>query len=267
MQARTPLPFQYVTEPPSVITPTNTCPTSWETSTMDAHLRGQGPASNTARCVSRCKGHLMCSSVILLGLNVYSMLCRNLEQNIDVSKRQPDPYQPFFTQPVQGEAIRTRTPTPVQTSQGYPAPQYFTQPVPGETTRTRTPTPVQTSQGYPVPQYAPYPPYPDAPYPPYPGPLTLPVAPLPGPTAYDIMQPEQLQQQQPLQAASPTPMLVQLGASQNFLVNNRPARWIQVLDVDPSYQRARTPSPNRSPGKNPLTFPPHYVRYVLNYPR
>lgn len=42
-------------------------------------------------------------------------------------------------------------------------------------------------------------------------------------------------------------MLVQLGASQNFLVNNRPARWIQVLDVDPSYQRARTPSPNRAP--------------------
>ncbi|KAL9063804.1 MAG: hypothetical protein Q9161_009265 [Pseudevernia consocians] len=57
----------------------------------------------------------------------------------------------------------------------------------------------------------------------------------------------QQQEQPPIQAASPAPMLVQLGASQNFLVNNRPARWIQVLDVDPSYQRARTPSPNRSP--------------------
>lgn len=71
------------------------------------------------------------------------------------------------------------------------------------------------------------------------------MAPLPGPIGYDMMQ----QEQPPQQATSPAPILVQLGASQNFLVNNRPARWIQVLDVDPSYQRARTPSPNRSPGK------------------
>lgn len=107
----------------------------------------------------------------------------------------------------------------------------------------QTATPISASQGYPVPQYAPYPPYP--------GPLTLPTAPLPVPSAYDVMQ----QDQPPVQAASPGPILVQLGASQNFLVNNRPARWIQVLDVDPSYERARTPSPNRAPGKNDKILP------------
>lgn len=109
------------------------------------------------------------------------------------------------------------------------------QPAPGEVVGAATPVPV--SQGYPAPQYAPYTPYP--------GPLALPPGQLPGPTGYEMMQ----QDQTPLHPGSPTPMLVQLGASQNFLVNNRPARWIQVLDVDPSYQRARTPSPNRAPGK------------------
>lgn len=168
MQARTPLPFQYVTEPPSVVTPTNTNPVSWEAPAVDAHMRGRGPASSTAR--------------------------------------QTALYQPLMGQPTPGEPIGTATPVPA--SQGYPTQQY-------------------------------------APYPPYPGPLTLPMAPLPGPTGYDMMQQEQ---QPPVpQPTSPAPILVQLGASQNFLVNNRPARWIQVLDVDPSYQRARTPSPNRSP--------------------
>ncbi|CAF9943215.1 MAG: hypothetical protein ALECFALPRED_010847 [Alectoria fallacina] len=182
MQARSPLPFQYVTEPPVVST---TSPASWETSAVDVHFRGRGPASSTAR--------------------------------------QTALYQSLLGQPGPGEAIGTATPVPV-------------------------------SQGYPVPQYPPYPPYP--------GPLTLPPAPLPGPTGYEAMQQdhppaplpgptgyEAMQQDQPppLQTASPAPVLIQLGASQNFLVNNRPARWIQVLDVDPSYQRARTPSPNRSP--------------------
>ena len=127
------------------------------------------------------------------------------------------------------------------TRQTAPYQSLLGQPTPGESTPTGTPVPV--SQAYPTNQYAPYPPYP--------GPLTLPVGQLPGPTAYPPM-PMQQQEQAPVQAAtSPGPILVQLGSSQNFLVNNRPARWIQVLDVDPSYQRARTPSPNRSPGKNP----------------
>lgn len=55
MQARTPLPFQYVTEPPSVVTPTNTNPVSWEAPVVDAHMRGRGPASSTARYVYRDK--------------------------------------------------------------------------------------------------------------------------------------------------------------------------------------------------------------------
>lgn len=182
MQARTPLPFQYVTEPPSATTPTNMNPVPWEAPPVDVHMRDLGPAASTAR--------------------------------------QTALYQSLMGPPNPGEPIGPATPVPV--SQGYPAQQY-------------------------------------APYPPYPGPLTLPMAPLPGPTGYDMMQQEQQQvqqqqqQQQPppavqQQPTSPTaPILVQLGASQNFLVNNRPARWIQVLDVDPSYQRARTPSPNRSP--------------------
>ena len=65
-------------------------------------------------------------------------------------------------------------------------------------------------------------------------------------------------------------MLVQLGASQNFLVDNRPARWIQVLDVDPSYQSARTPSPQRAPGKkdtlhiiDPI-LAPIYIRVIIS---
>ena len=120
------------------------------------------------------------------------------------------------------------------------------QPAPGEAIGTATPIPA--SQGYPVQQYPVYPPYP--------GPLTLPTAPLPVPIAYDIRQ----QEKPPVQATSPGPILVQLGASQNFLVNNRPARWIQVLDVDPSYQRARTPSPNRAPGKNDRNYPNYSPR-------
>ena len=109
-----------------------------------------------------------------------------------------------------------------------------------------TPTPIPVSQAYSAQQYVPYPPYP--------GPLVLPPGQLPGPTGYSPMQQEQVN----VQPTSPSPTLVQLGASHNFLVNNRPARWIQVLDVDPSYQRARTPSPHRSPGKKtsnpPLPF-------------
>ena len=111
------------------------------------------------------------------------------------------------------------------------------QPAPGDRSGGATPVPV--SQAYPPQQYAQYPPYP--------GPLSMPAGQMPGPSAYNPMQQEQPPMQQP---TSPAPILVQLGASQNFLVNNRPARWIQVLDVDPSYQRARTPSPHRSPGKS-----------------
>ena len=100
---------------------------------------------------------------------------------------------------------------------------------------------MSTSQAYAASQYSPYPPYP--------GPLSLSVGPGANPSGYNPMQPEQPSASSG-QAASPGPVLVQLGATHNFLVNNRPARYIQVLDVDPSYQRARTPSPRRSPGKN-----------------
>lgn len=162
MQARPPLPFQYITESPSAATRTNPNPTTWENSPVDVHLRSQGSAS---------------SPQSLLG-----------------------------------------------------------QPAPGEGSGTANRVPA--SQNYPTQPYNPYPSYPS--------PLAFPGAPLPGSVAYNPMQPEQL----PVQASSPAPILVQLGASQNFLVNNRPARWIQVLDVDPSYQRARTPSPSRLPGKN-----------------
>lgn len=168
MQAKTPLPFQYVSEPPAVATPTNTSPASWESSAVGVHFRGRGPASSTAR--------------------------------------QSALYQSLLGQPAPGEAMGAETPVPV-------------------------------SQGYPVEQYPAYPTYP--------GPLSLSTAPIPGPAGYEMMPQEQ--QAPPHQATSPAPILVQLGASQNFLVNNRPARWIQVLDVDPSYQRARTPSPNRAP--------------------
>ena len=41
------------------------------------------------------------------------------------------------------------------------------------------------------------------------------------------------------QAGQASPILVQLGASQNYLINSRPARYIQVLDVDPTYQSTR----------------------------
>ena len=109
------------------------------------------------------------------------------------------------------------------------------QSAPGEALGTVSP--VAVSQGYPQQQYAPYPPYP--------GPLAPQMTPMPGSSPYDNRQ----QAQPPVQETSPGPMLVQLGASQNFLVDNRPARWIQVLDVDPSYQSARTPSPQRAPGK------------------
>ena len=109
------------------------------------------------------------------------------------------------------------------------------QSAPGEALGTVSP--VAVSQSYPQQQYAPYPPYP--------GPLALPMTPMPGPNPYDNRQ----QAQPPGQETSPGPMLVQLGASQNFLVDNRPARWIQVLDVDPTYQSARTPSPQTAPGK------------------
>ena len=120
--------------------------------------------------------------------------------------------------------------TTLPTSQGYP---------------TGSATSLPTSQGYPANQYAPYPPYP--------GPLSLPVGAEYGAGPYAPLQ----QEPSPVQATSPNPILVQLGASHNFLVNNRPARYIQVLDVDPSYQRARTPSPSRSPGKlNPANSPP-----------
>lgn len=120
------------------------------------------------------------------------------------------------------------------------------QSAPGEALGTVSP--VAVSQSYPQQQYAPYPPYP--------GPLALPMTPMPGPNPYDNRQ----QAQPPVQETSPGPMLVQLGASQNFLVDNRPARWIQVLDVDPSYQSARTPSPQRAPGKQ-YTF--HIVSPLL----
>lgn len=50
MQARPPLPFQYVTGPPM---PTHTHPTSWETPGADVHMRGQGPVSTAARYVTK----------------------------------------------------------------------------------------------------------------------------------------------------------------------------------------------------------------------
>ena len=225
MQARTPLPFQYVTEPPSATTPTNMNPVPWEAPPVDVHMRDLGPAASTARYVYSRQRRPKYPLLQLARFPKLSFLHPNLESSkgdADLPHRQTALYQSLMGPPNPGEPIGPATPVPV--SQGYPAQQY-------------------------------------APYPPYPGPLTLPMAPLPGPTGYDMMQQEQQQvqqqqqQQQPppavqQQPTSPTaPILVQLGASQNFLVNNRPARWIQVLDVDPSYQRARTPSPNRSPGK------------------
>ena len=51
MQARPPLPFQYVTEPPSVPMHANTAPPAWETPPVDVRFRGRGRAPNTARCV------------------------------------------------------------------------------------------------------------------------------------------------------------------------------------------------------------------------
>ena len=50
MQARPPLPFQYVTQPPS----TNTNTISWENPAVDVHFRGQGSASSPAMYVRRC---------------------------------------------------------------------------------------------------------------------------------------------------------------------------------------------------------------------
>lgn len=61
MQARPPLPFQYLTEPPSVAVPTNTTPASWGAPAVDVHSRGRGPASSTARYVRRCDETMMSS--------------------------------------------------------------------------------------------------------------------------------------------------------------------------------------------------------------
>ncbi len=57
-------------------------------------------------------------------------------------------------------------------------------------------------------------------------------------------------QEQPSQPTSPNVTLVQLGASQNHLLNNQPAPWIRALDVDRSYRGPPMPSPSQRPGKH-----------------
>ena len=59
-----------------------------------------------------------------------------------------------------------------------------------------------------------------------------------------------------LQSGQPSPTLVQLGASRNYLTNNQPAPYIQVLDVDPQYHASRTPSRSKTSG---VRRPFHYV--------
>ena len=54
------------------------------------------------------------------------------------------------------------------------------------------------------------------------------------------------------QLGTPSPTLVQLGASQNYLINSQPAPYIKVLDIDPTYHRSGPPSPNASPCECPL---------------
>lgn len=57
-----------------------------------------------------------------------------------------------------------------------------------------------------------------------------------------------VQQEQSSQPASRNVTLVQLGASENHLLNNQPAPWIRALDVDRSYRGPRTPSSSPRPG-------------------
>ena len=64
-----------------------------------------------------------------------------------------------------------------------------------------------------------------------------------GAAPYAAGQSPYLQQSYHSQPGTPGPSLVQLGASQNYLINSRPAPYIQVLDIDPNYQRSRAPSP------------------------
>ena len=49
------------------------------------------------------------------------------------------------------------------------------------------------------------------------------------------------------QLRTPSPILVQLGASQNYLINSQPAPYIKVLDIDPTYRSSGPSSPSASP--------------------
>ena len=88
----------------------------------------------------------------------------------------------------------------------------------------------------------------------------------PNPSSGASSNTQQQQQQQTSSPSMPRPTLVQLGASQNYLVNNRPAPWIKVLDVDPTYRPSRPPSPRNAPGKSSRTARPLIPTYTCRNP-
>ena len=108
MQARPPLPFQYVSEPPSNTMPTNTKPGSWGVPSGATQLRGRGQASSRYVCGYN-KSNMRCCAVH----RILSRPCRGVSKQgltvIKAARPLPIPHGPISSRRSPRDCITCRS--------------------------------------------------------------------------------------------------------------------------------------------------------------